>query len=421
MINRGLFTVYKMHIKQQLLSKAFVVATLLMPVVMFGIIIIQAALMNISGAEKSQIYITSDDQSLLDSIEAQLQTRAEVSKGIYRIEYQYVSNPAFEVFLGSKRPEILANSNNGLFFIPGQALDDKAVRFYSTNLGNQILRQSMSEVFNRVLNRTHFSSLGVPAADLEFAVENINIKGFNVTEHGQEQGSVGNTAVGFGMAFLLMFSIVGIVMPFSAAIIEEKTNRAVEVLLTSVNPAQLLAGKIMARVTTGVAQMLVWLLPLFVFVLFPALMVLPPQFQIDLGPGIFLFFFANYVLGLCMLLAIWGGFAAMFDSTQDANQAMWPISMLMFVPFYAVFAVIRNPANSVAEILSMTPLTSLYVMPVRLATLAVPLWQPLVALAANGMLVWLAIKAGGKIYRISILATGQQPSLRQVFLWLRQP
>ena len=177
----------------------------------------------------------------------------------------------------------------------------------------------------------------------------------------------------------------------------------------------------MARVTTGVAQMLVWLLPLFVFVLFPALMVLPPQFQIDLGPGIFLFFFANYVLGLCMLLAIWGGFAAMFDSTQDANQAMWPISMLMFVPFYAVFAVIRNPANSVAEILSMTPLTSLYVMPVRLATLAVPLWQPLVALAANGMLVWLAIKAGGKIYRISILATGQQPSLRQVFLWLRQP
>ncbi len=421
MINRGLFTVYKMHIKQQLLSKAFVVATLLMPVVMFGIIFIQAALMNISGAEKSHIYITSDDQNLLSSIEAQLQTRSEVSKGIYKMEYQLVSAAAFDEFLASKRADILANSNNGLFFIPGQALDDKAVRFYSTNLGNQILRQSMSETFNQVLNRDHFSTLGVPAADLEFAVKTIDIKGFTVSEHGAEQGSVGNTAVGFGMAFLLMFSIMGIVMPFSAAIIEEKTNRAVEVLLTSVNPKQLLAGKIMARVTTGVAQMFVWLLPLFVFVLFPASMALPPQFQIDLGPGIFLFFFANYVLGLCMLLAIWGGFSAMFDSTQDANQAMWPISMLMFVPFYAVFAVIRNPANSVAEILSMTPLTSLYVMPVRLATLAVPLWQPLVALAANGILVWLAIKAGGKIYRISILATGQQPSMQQFFKWLRQP
>jgi len=421
MISRGFFTVYKMHIRQQLLSKAFVVATLLMPVLMFGIIFLEATLMNLNGAEKSRIFIASDDESLLSALETQLQTRDEVRKGIYTIEYKYINGPAFEEFLASKQPEILANSNNGLFLVPGKAVNDKEVSFYSTNLGNQVLRQSMGMAFNQVLNRSHFSSLSVPAADLDYAVKNLDIKGFAVSAHGAAQGSVGNTVVGWAMVILMLISMMGIVLPFSAAVIEEKTNRAVEVLLTSVNPEELLAGKIMARVTTGVAQLLVWLIPVFVFILFPAMMVLPPEFRVDIGFGTVLFLIINYVLGVSIFLSVWGGFSAMFDSTQDANQAMWPVTMMMWVPFYAVFAVIRNPANSVAEILSITPFTSLYVMPIRLATLEVPFWQPLLALALNAAVVWLAIKLGGKIYRISILSTGQQPTMKQFMRWLHQP
>jgi ABC-2 type transport system permease protein len=420
MISRGFRAVIKMHIKQQLLSRAFILSTFLMPVLMFGVIFLQAALANLNGPEKSHIVISSDDASLLSELETELNTKEEVQQGIYTLEFQQAAGTAVDDYLNSKRPLMLANSNNGLFYVPSSALTDKQVSFYSANINNQVLRQSMNQTFNLVLNRRHFNGLSVSPADLEFAVKYIDIKGFKVSAQGNTQGSNGNLLVGGLMALLLFMSMMGIVMPFSAAIIEEKTNRAVEVLLTSVSPQELLAGKILARAVTGLAQMLVWLIPLLVFVLFPAALALPPEFKIDIGVGTILFYLVNYLLGLTIFLSVWGGFSAMFDSTQDAGQAMWPISFLMMLPFYSVFAMISNPANSVAEILSMTPFTSLYVMPVRLAILEVPAWQPLLALALNALVCWLAIRAGGKIYRISVLATGQQPTMQQFIRWLRE-
>jgi ABC-2 type transport system permease protein len=215
--------------------------------------------------------------------------------------------------------------------------------------------------------------------------------------------------------------MMGIVMPFSAVIIEEKTNRAVEVLLTSVSPKELLAGKIMARAITGMAQMVIWLMPLFLMMLDPTILNLPDNFRVDIGIGTILFFVTNYVMGLTILLAIWGGFSAMFDSTQDAGNALWPVTMLMWMPFYAVFALLQNPANSVATLLSIAPFTSLYVMPFRMALVEVPFWQPLLALAISGLILYGTVVAGGKIYRISVLSTGQQPTLKQFMIWLRQP
>jgi ABC-2 type transport system permease protein len=421
MMSRGFVTVLKMHVKQQLLSKAFVWSTLLLPVLMFGIILIQLSLSGLDAVENSRVFIASEDAALLQALEPVLAEREEVASGTYTLEYQHVSAEAFDGYLNSKREAIMADSNNGLFFIPATALDDKGIRFYSTNVGNQVLRQTITGVINETLNRQYFSDLAVAQADIDFAVRPVAILGLRVSATGEEQGSIGNFVVGFGLAVLLMISMFGIVMPFSSAIIDEKTNRAVEVLLTSVDPKELLAGKIMARALTGVAQMVIWLLPLFIVMLDPAILAIPENFSVDIGFGTILFFIINYVFGLTILLAIWGGFSAMFDSTQDAGNALWPVTILMWAPFYAIFALLQNPANRVAEILSIAPFTSLYVMPLRMALVEVPAWQALLALGINGLILAGAVIAGGKIYRISVLATGQQPSLQQFLGWLRQP
>ena len=79
----------------------------------------------------------------------------------------------------------------------------------------------------------------------------------------------------------------------------------------------------------------------------------------------------------------------------------------------------KNPANSVAEILSIVPFKSQYVMPLRMAIIDVPVWQPLLALAINAVILYGAMICGGKIYKISILSTGQPPILKQFVQWLR--
>lgn len=422
MMSRGFLTVLKMHIKQQMLSKAFVWSTLLMPVIMFVVVMIQASLIGLESVEESHVVIASDDAALLEALQPVFAEREEVTNGAYTLEYRQVNAPGFDAFLAENNAVIMADSNNGLFYVPRGALQTKNVRFYSTNTGNQVLRENITEVINETLNRVYFNALpGVSQGDIDYAVMPIAVEALRVSESGTQQGSAGNFAVGFGLAILLMISMMGIVMPFSAMIIEEKTNKAVEVLLTSVSPKELLAGKIMARAVTGVAQMLIWLMPLFLVMLDPGMLNLPDNFRVDIGFGTILFFIVNYVLGLVVMLAIWGGFSSMFDSTQDAGNALWPVTMLMWMPFYAVFALMQNPANSVATILSIAPFTSLYVMPFRMALVEVPIWQSLLALGVSFTLFYGAVVAGGKIYRISVLSTGQQPSMRQFMAWLRQP
>ncbi len=421
MMTRGFKTVLKMHIKQQMLSKAFVWSTLLLPVMMFVVVLIQASLIGLDTVEKSHVIVASEDAALLTALEPVFAEREEVTSGAYTLEYHQVDAAGLDAYLVEKREAIMADSNNGLFFVPAAALTDKELRFYSTNIGNNVLRTNITEVINETLNRLYFSDLSVAQADIDYAVKPIEVEALRVSAAGEEQGSAGNFVVGFGLAILLMISMMGIVMPFSAAIIEEKTNRAVEVLLTSVNPKELLAGKIMARAITGMAQMIIWLMPLFLVMLDPSILDIPENFRVSIGFGTILFFITNYVLGLTVLLAIWGGFSSMFDSTQDAGNAMWPVTLLMWMPFYAVFALMQNPANSVATILSIAPFTSLYVMPFRMALVEVPLWQSLLALGISGLIFYGAIVAGGKIYRISILSTGQQPSMKQLMIWLRQP
>jgi ABC-type Na+ efflux pump permease subunit len=420
-MSRGFLTVLKMHVKQQMLSKAFVWATLLMPVIMFAVVLIQSSLINLDNVEKSHVIVASNDAALLEALEPVFAAREEVTSGAYTLEYKQVTAAALDSYLAEKHEMIMADSNNALFFVPSAALADKEIRFYSTNIGNQVLRENVNEVLNETLNRLYFQDLAVAQGDIDYAVKPIEVQALRVSDSGTEQGSAGNFVVGFGLAILLMISLMGIVMPFSAMIIEEKTNKAVEVLLTSVAPRELLAGKIMARAITGVAQMLIWLMPLFLVMLDPSILNIPDNFRVDIGFGTILFFIINYVLGLTVLLAIWGGFSSMFDSTQDAGNALWPVTMLMWMPFYAVFALLQNPANSVAAILSMAPFTSLYVMPFRMALVEVPLWQALVALGISFAMFYGAVVAGGKIYRISVLSTGQQPSMKQFMIWLRQP
>ena len=420
-MSRGLLTVLKMHIKQQMLSKAFVWSTLLMPVIMFALVLIQNSLINLDSVEESHVIVASDDAMLLEALAPVFAERVEVTSGAYTLEYQQVAAQALDSYLAEQHATIMANSNNALFFVPSAALLDKEIRFYTTNTGNNVLRTNITGVINETLNRLYFRDRAVAQADIDYAVKPIAVKALRVSNSGTEQGSAGNFIVGFGLAILLMISMMGIVMPFSAMIIEEKTNKAVEVLLTSVNPKELLTGKIMARAITGVAQMIVWLVPLFLVMLSPSLLNIPDNFRVDIGFVTLVFFIVNYVLGLTVMLAIWGGFSSMFDSTQDAGNALWPVTMLMWMPFYAVFALLQNPANSVATILSIAPFTSLYVMPFRMALVEVPVWQVLLALGVSFAIFYGAVTAGGKIYRISVLSTGQQPTLKQFMTGLRQP
>ena len=419
MFSRQLNTVIKTQLKAYVSSKAFLWSTLLLPVIMFGVIFMQMSLATMDSREKTSIDIISDDRNLLEQLQRLISGHELVIDGIYTMTYTEIPAVEVEAFIDQIKPALLKDSNNGVFFIPGSAREDKKITYYSNNPGNQDVRNNLSEVINSVLNRDYFNGKEVAQTDIDFAVMDVEIGGVKVTAQGTEEQGYGNIIVGWVLAILLMLSMFLIAMPFSAVVIDEKMSRSVEVLLTSVSARELLSGKIIAATIAGLAQMLIWLMPLFILMLDTSILSIPDKFMPDLGIGTIMFFLVNYILGLTIIMSLWGGLSSMFDTGNDAAAALFPLTLLMWMPFYGVFSLMKNPANSVAEVLSIVPFFSQYVMPFRMAIIDVPAWQPVLALGLNFLLLYGALYCGGKIYRISILSTGQRPNLKQFFHWLR--
>jgi len=263
--------------------------------------------------------------------------------------------------------------------------------------------------------------------------------------------------IGGGFGYLIMMFIIiygGFVM---RSVIEEKTSRVVEVIISSVKPFQLMLGKIIGNSLAGITQFAIWivsatLLLLVVFMIFdidPTGLgnspVMSANSMSDMGPpptGIdtlqqyaeelyrfpwmmLIFFFVIYfLLGYLIYSSIYAAIGAAVDNETDTQQFIFPIILpLMLAIYVGFFSVFNNPHGPIAVGFSLFPLTSPIVMLMRLpgglGEGGVPIWQlvaSLVLLAATFLgIVWLA----AKIYRVGILMYGKKPSYRDLLKWLK--
>ena len=229
---------------------------------------------------------------------------------------------------------------------------------------------------------------------------------------------MGNTIVSFMFSFLLYFSLLFTGTMMMRAVVEEKNNRIVEVLLSSVNSNELMTGKIIGISITGVLQMAIWMLPLMV-VISTSYFALPPDFAITLTMGQILYFLFNFFVALVTFMGMFASVGAIFDNDQDAQSGVWPLMIIIMVPFFISIGMQSNPDNSLARACSMFPFVSLIIMPARMTLIDVPLWQMLVSVIVNIATLMVIFPISGKIYRVGILMTGKKPKWGEVIKWLK--
>ena len=212
------------------------------------------------------------------------------------------------------------------------------------------------------------------------------------------------------------------------AVIEEKTSRIMEILASSLRPFQMLLGKVIGVGAVGLLQMSIWVGTVFMVgqnrtVLAGILKVPVETMQAMPIPSIptdlLVVFLTYFALGFLLFGAVFAAVGSMVNSTQEAQQAISGVVMVIMVGFFGVFAVIKDPSGGLGTVLSLIPFTAPFVMPVRWSMAAVPLPELAISLtimvgALLGV-VWVA----GRIYRTGILMYGKKPTLREVFRWVR--
>lgn len=419
MFNNRIFAILKRELRERVITKSFIISTLALPLIMVLMFGFQYLMLSMEGDKGTKLFIVSEIEDVTSGLKNEFSKRSWAKDGTYMINYGTMSAGEFETYLDEHKSDILSGKVTGILFLPASVMQDKRVRYYSKTTRNLGLEERIGRVINQVFIDNYFKDKDISRADILFARIGVNFNNFKVTkDEGIKKESGGNLALSYVFSFLLYLSLLIMGTWMMNSVIEEKTNRVCEVLLSSVNARELMTGKIIGTALTGLLQMAVWLTPIVVVIAFK-LPVLPRGFVINLESWQVIYFLLNFFIGLLTFVGLFATVGAIFNSPQEAQSGVTPLMMLIVIPFLITISIIKNPNNTLAEVASLLPFASIIVMPARMTTTDVPLWQFILSFSVNIGTILAIFPFAGKIYRIGILRTGKKPKLKEVIKWLK--
>jgi ABC-2 type transport system permease protein len=365
-------------------------------------------------------------------------------------------NVKFQILSGSSIEEaklLIENSEQyGLLFIPRvDQLDDfsNQIVFYSKESPSLIVMSTIERTIERKINILKFKSEGIDAEKINNLRIDVDAK--LETFEGEQTSKLGSglkLAFGGLAGYLLFMFIIIYGNMIMRSVIEEKTSRIIEVIISSVKPIKLLLGKIIGTSLAGVSQFLVWILLLIVlstlvssvFGVETTTMQIQQQemvgqvqdmrsqemiteviMEINNLPmtNLIIMFILFFIGGYLLYSSLYAAIGAAVDSETDTQQFIFPILMPLILGMYVgFFTVIENPHGSVSQIFSYIPFTSPIVMLMRIP-FGVPLWQQILSLAILFVTFIATVWFAAKIYRIGILMYGKKASYKEIIKWLK--
>jgi ABC-2 type transport system permease protein len=209
-------------------------------------------------------------------------------------------------------------------------------------------------------------------------------------------------------------------------VLEEKMTRVAEVIMASVKPDILLAGKILGVGAVGLTQQVVWFGSAAAFITYGAVMAKAmgvPEMQNftfpTVSPLLYLSLILFFVLGYVLYSSMFAAVGAMVGSQEEVQQAAQPVVLLLIASVIFIQPIMMNPSSTLAVAMSVIPFTAPVIMPLRMTAIQVPPLELAGSLVGLALTCWAAIWASARIYRIGLLMTGKRPNLKELVRWIK--
>ncbi len=318
---------------------------------------------------------------------------------------------------------------DGVLVLPEGVLDDGKLTYYGSNASSPSAMGHLRGSLTKAFAGTRLARAGIDVRMVASAMRPVDMDATKVSE-GKLTGQSGKAAfyVAYGMGILLYMSILLFGQQTMVSVIEEKSSRVVEVLVSSLTPFQMLLGKVIGVGAAGLLQMAIWGVSAWLITSqaghLAALVGADPgsvaRFALPhIGAGLVVVLLLYFVLGFLLYGALYAAIGSMCSAIQDSQQYASVVTVLILIGFMSVFAVIAHPDGTVGTVLSWIPFFAPFVMPVRwslTSVSAVNLVGSLVLLVAGVLFcVWLA----ARIYHTGILMFGKKPTWRELWRWIR--
>ena len=416
-------------------NKSFIVMTFLSPL-LFAAIAVVVGYLSAMKADVKKIAIHDESGLFVDAFNSS-------------DEYQYLdkSNVALPVLLDS----ITAENYEGMLFIPNEKDNKKLsakIKYISNDSPSLEFVGNLENVIAEKLTKANFERANLDTLAIKNAQAQVDIKLEKASGEESLRG-LNEIKIGIGgmFGYLIMMFIIIYGNMVMRSVIEEKTNRIVEIIISSVKPFQLMMGKIIGTSFAGILQFLIWSI-IGVGLLFAASVF----FDVNVGPTstmstqmidaaqsqsestmqlylkemwelpiatMIIAFIIYFIGGYFLYSSFYAAIGAAVDNETDSQQFLLPIMLPLILGVYiGIFTVINDPHGTVATVFSMVPLTSPIVMLMRIP-FGVPIWQLVLSMVILFATFFLVVWFAAKIYRVGILMYGKKPTWRELGKWLK--
>ncbi|WP_320054116.1 ABC transporter permease [uncultured Acetobacteroides sp.] len=432
-------------------KKSFIIMTVLTPILMGALMIVPGMLASMGDTSNKKIAVVDKTKLFVNKLQ-----------GNDKVSFEYITEqdfPAYKKAMKEKGVDAILVINQGIINNPKDATiyspEDVSVEMSSKIESN--LEELIKEEKMRTFNIQNLDAM------LKQVKSSVNLNTIKLDENGMEKET--NTMVIMGIAYIFGFLMYIFIFLFGSqvmrGVIEEKSNRVVEVIISSVKPIQLMMGKIIGVAAVGLLQFTIWiLLSLAIFMGVKGYMMnsysdkMPQQqaqitsvmsaqsgqqvsaenmekIQDEFGDTakIFnsiserivpiLFYFVIFFLGGYLLYSsLFAAVGSAVDNETETQQLMLPITIPIILALMIMMHTFQNPNSSISFWFSMIPLTSPIVMMARIP-FEIPTWEVIMSIAILYATIFAVIWLSAKIYRTGILMYGKKTTFKEMIKWIK--
>ena len=418
-------------------TKTFLIGTLLGPLLIAGLLALQVFILTRTGG--GDYTLTVVDQSGAGVGEKFAATLPAIAGAVpigrpTTYKTQVIADPAnVRQVTDSLERRIQADSLDGYLVIPAGILTGEKASYYGRNATSQTVTNTLRSALQNTVQATRLAAQGIDPSQVAGALRPVQLQ----AEKTGGRGVTGSAEGGQMLGFLMAFAIYLVVLLYGAAImngvLEEKRDKIVEVIVSSLRARDLMIGKVLGIAGAGLLQMAVWVLTVGLVLAyagsiatifnmdpdkaraFNAVAQMLPDVPLSIGI-IFLIYFAG---GFFIYATLYATIGSIATTNQEAQQLVFPAMLPIILGFFMSMVAVENPDSGMSVAGSLIPFTSPLVMPIRAvagSASTVEIAASVALLIITGFaILWLA----AKIYRVGIFATGKRPTMAELGRWMR--
>jgi ABC-2 type transport system permease protein len=424
----NIFAVIRREFLERVRKKSFLITTLITPLLFGAMMVVPVVLQVVQTGKPAEVVILDKTgwagPAILaaapvarKSAENSLEGRAEKSA---QSAATLKAAPAGQDLEAIKQDIGDGKVDGALVLEQDEKLDLKAT-YYGQNISNLQLLQMLNGRLDAVVVEHRLDKLGLDRAIADKLKGRVDLESVKVEKGGKtRKGSIMDFFMPMTLALIIYMMIIMYGVAIMNGVLEEKTSKVVEVILSAIRPFELMMGKIVGIASVGLLQYAIW------FVLGAGIYMANPmnfQSQMDGSPVKVLqlvLLVLYFILGFIFYSSLYAAIGAACTTQQETQQWQMPVALGLVVPLMLMVPTLMTPNAGWVVFLSLFPMTSPVTMLLRVGAVEVPLWQIAASLSLLALGTIVVAWAAAKVYRVGVLMTGKRPSIPEMLRWIRE-